>query len=68
MEKGTMLFALTLDDKVATIRIFQPLSFTYFMPSMVFINLSSALKGLILELANNVARCRITYSKSVVGL
>lgn len=63
-----MLFALTPDDKAATIHIFQPLSFTYFMPSMVFINLSSALKRLILELANTVARCRITHSESVVGL
>lgn len=39
MEKGTMLFALTPDDEVATVHIFQPLPFTYFMPAMVFINL-----------------------------
>jgi len=48
MEKGTMLFALALDDEVATIHIFQHLSFTYFMPTMVVISSSSALKCLIL--------------------
>lgn len=43
-----MLFALTQDDEVAKIHIFQHLSLTYFMPAMVFINLSSTLKRLIL--------------------
>lgn len=48
MEKSTVLFTLTSDDEVATINIFQLLSFTFFMPVMVFINLSSDLKRLIL--------------------
>lgn len=68
MVKGTMLFALTLDDEVATIHIFQLLSFTYFMPVMLFISLALAFKRLILQLANNITGCRIIYSKSVVDL